>query len=212
MRLFRVAAERVRRIGAAGRAVVAGLLPQLRTPREPFSPEALIRWVRRSPWGQALVVLFAFGAVGVVLLVGYLMFAGPRMRTQPRILPFQAAMPLAPADAVPLVDPVPYLPSIEAAMKLRNPLKPTPENLARGKVYYRYYCLFCHGEHGDGHGPVGESYVPVPANLRTAKIKAYPDGKLLHAMLAGPGHEPILPRVVPPEHRWPLVLYIRHWP
>ena len=85
----------------------------------------------------------------------------------------------------------------------------TAADRARGKVYYDYYCVFCHGDKGDGNGPVGESYVPVPADLRAAKIQAYADGELLRAMLVGTGHEPVLGRVVHPEHRWYLVLYVR---
>ena len=60
-----------------------------------------------------------------------------------------------------------------------------------------------------GNGPVGESYFPAPADLRTGKVSHYSDGRLLRAMLTGIGHEPVLERVVPPRHRWCLVLYVR---
>jgi cytochrome c1 len=64
------------------------------------------------------------------------------------------------------------------------------ENYARGKIYYGYYCSFCHGDKGDGFGPVGYSYNPVPADLHTAKIQSMSDGELLYAMLTGTGHAP----------------------
>jgi hypothetical protein len=148
--------------------------------------------------GIALAVI-AFG------VFSYLLFTGPRMRTQINIRPFQAQMPVIPKGAVPVVDAFEALPDSNQA----NPLAKTPENYARGKVYYGYYCVFCHGESGAGDGPVGYSYVPVPTDLRTKKVKSLSDGQLLRAMLAGVGHEPVLERVVPSEHRWYLELYVR---
>jgi mono/diheme cytochrome c family protein len=119
-------------------------------------------------------------------------------------------MPATPAGVVP-VDLESPLPTADDASRLRNPLPATKENIARGKVYYNYYCVFCHGEQGDGAGPVGEAYVPVPADLRSRKILAYSDGQMLRAMLLGEGHAPVLQRTVYPEHRWYLVLYVRQF-
>ncbi len=144
-----------------------------------------------------------------LLLVGacvfaYLLFTGPHMRIQPNIKSFQARMPTPPAGAVP-VEPAPELPQKTA----KNPLSTSEEHYEWGKTYYEYYCLFCHGEKGDGNGPVGQSYVPIPTDLRLPKVQALSDGELYRAMLSGTGHAPVLERVVPPEHRWYLVLYIR---
>jgi len=109
------------------------------------------------------------------------------------------------------MDPAPPLPSEAEAGSVRNPLSDTPENVARGAVYYQYYCVFCHGETGNGDGLVGESYVPTPADLGQAKFATYSDGELLRACLLGTGHAPVLERVVAPEHRWYLVLYARQF-
>lgn len=86
---------------------------------------------------------------------------------------------------------------------------PTEENLHRGKVYYAYYCIFCHGENGEGNGPVGQSYVPKPANLNADSITRYSVPELYDASLTGTGHEPVLRQVIPAEHRKYLILYIR---
>ncbi|MDQ1256891.1 MAG: hypothetical protein QG656_1491 [Candidatus Hydrogenedentes bacterium] len=56
---------------------------------------------------------------------------------------------------------------------------------------------------------MGQSYVPRPADLCGPKVQGYSDGEILRTMLTGEGHEPVLGRVVPTEHRWPLVLYVR---
>jgi hypothetical protein len=151
-----------------------------------------------------IVLAAVLGVTSWVLLVG------PRMYEQQHIKPFQARMPMMPAGVVP-VDPEDVLPTADDALGMRNPLSATDENLACGKVYYAYYCIFCHGERGDGAGPVGQAYLPVPADLASKKIAAYSDGQVLRAMLLGEGHAPVLERTVYPEHRWPLVLYVRHF-
>jgi len=138
----------------------------------------------------------------------FVLYEGPRMTVQHHLREFQMVMP-APAAGTATVTPPARLPAEAEAAALKNPLPPTSHNVASGGVYYGYYCVFCHGDSGAGDGPVGQSYTPVPADLRTAKIAAYPDGKLLRSMLTGTGHEPVLQRVVPPGHRWFLVTYLR---
>jgi hypothetical protein len=151
-----------------------------------------------------------FAAVAVVLgVASYLLFTGPRMLVQPHVRTFRATMLPTPEGSVPVANPLVALPTAEAAKSLNNPLPGTPENRARGRVYYGYYCAFCHGPTGRGDGPVGTSYVPVPADLASEKVRGYSDGQLLRAMFTGTGHEPMLERIVPAEYRWYLVLHAR---
>ncbi len=147
----------------------------------------------------------------------------PHMVVQPHLRAFDAQMPHEPAGAVP-IEPSPRVPGEEQAAGLNNPLlgrgAATPTQTAWGRTYYQYYCAFCHGERGEGNGPVGESYVPRPADLRSPRIKAMSDGRLLRAMLTGAGHQvivspgvptsaPVLEYAVPPDYWWYLVLYVR---
>jgi hypothetical protein len=159
--------------------------------------------------GIALGVCIVLVGLAVVSAMGFVLLTAPRMRIQPSIRTYQTAVPPLPAGVIPVEQPVVALPSEEDALTWTNPVTATPENSARGKVYYQYYCIFCHGEQGRGDGPVGQSYVPIPADLSAQKIQAYSDGQLLRAMLSGIGHEPVLERVVPPEHRGYLVHYVR---
>jgi mono/diheme cytochrome c family protein len=89
------------------------------------------------------------------------------------------------------------------------PIPKTPLAIRNGRTYYGYYCLMCHGEKGDGNGPVGESYDPKPADLTSPKYAKLNDGQLLNRMLHGEGHDPVMAQTVQPEHRWPLLLYVR---
>ena len=150
------------------------------------------------------------GALLTVLAVAaYLFMNGPRMYEQEHIRAYQAVMPATPEGSVAVTDALVGLPSEEEAKGLKNPLEAATENVASAKVYYGYYCAFCHGATGRGDGPVGASYVPRPSDLTSAKIRAYSDGQLLRAMLRGVGHETMLERIVPPEYRWHLVLQVR---
>ncbi len=164
------------------------------------------RCATRHAWLIVIGVgLAAFVAVAVSF---YLIFSGPYMVEQAHIRAFQAPMPL-PAEGTVPVEPTQALPTAREAATVANSVSDTPENRARGGVYYQYYCLFCHGAKGDGNGPVAESYLPPPPDLRTPKVQALSDGELLRAMILGPGHEPVLAYTVLPAHRWYLVTYVR---
>jgi len=152
----------------------------------------------------------AIGGVVLGTLAAYVYFCSPRMWVMPHLLAFQAPEPMLPAGVVP-VEAAPPLPTAEEAAGVKSPVPASPETLEAGAVYYQYYCIFCHGPNGDGNGPVGESYVPKPADLRDTKYAAYSDGQLLRGILLGVGHEPVLERVVRPEHRWSLVQYTRQF-
>ena len=157
---------------------------------------------------KKLIPLLLIPPLLVAALFGFVLYEGPRMRVQHNIRDFQMSLPNIPAGTQ-SVHPPERLPSFLQATRLKNPLPGNAENLAKARVYYSYYCVFCHGDSGAGDGPVGESYIPRPADLRTGKIAGYRDGELLRSMLTGVGHEPVLERVVAPEHRWYLVLFLR---
>lgn len=164
--------------------------------------------------------------IGIALVVGFILsvaaalvyLTSPRMYVQPHFRTYQRVAPPLPEGVV-VAGPAPAgptsigqripLPSVDEAKSLANPEAATAESLARGKVYYAYYCVFCHGEKGDGNGPVGESYTPIPTDLRADKLRTYSDGQLYRAMLTGIGHDPVLDYTVLPEHRWHLVNYVR---
>jgi mono/diheme cytochrome c family protein len=147
-------------------------------------------------------VVFLIGAVTVATTALYLMFSGPRMRIQPKYLPYQSQMPPTPEGIVP----VSFAP---ADVPPENPLPDDEKTRATGRVYYGYYCAFCHGGAGQVTGPVGRSYVPTPTPLSSPWIRAMSDGQLYRAMLTGVGHEPVLDYVIDAEKRWYIVRYVR---
>ena len=153
------------------------------------------------------IVVFVAAVIAVVAL--YLMFSGPRMRVQPKLLPYQALMPATPDGVVPVVVKPALVPPAEAVAQLRNPLPDTALTRETGQIYYGYYCAFCHGQTGRGDGPVGYSYTPAPTDLALPRVQTLADGALYRAMLTGVGHEPVLGYVMRPQATWYTVSYVR---
>ncbi|MCF8415359.1 MAG: cytochrome c [Crocinitomicaceae bacterium] len=99
-----------------------------------------------------------------------------------------------------------------AAASDMNPLKITAENseelLKSGKTLYTAYCQHCHGEKGDGNGPMvlSGAYVGVPNYTERA---AKSDGQLFYSIYYGlnamGGHSSQLNK----KEIWTLVHYVR---
>ena len=57
-----------------------------------------------------------------------------------------------------------------------KPPKKTPELLNEGKKLFEANCTSCHGEKGDGKGPVGMALTPHPADF-AEPLKNWPNTK-----------------------------------
>ena len=155
----------------------------------------------------AIIVLVAGMAV-----VSLLLFTGPHMTKQPHILAYQDPTAAPAPGAIPVEGSGMWPEGDSALMK-----PPEAATSAIGKIYFGYYCAFCHGDNGDGNGPVGQSIVPKPADLRDPAIKTWSDSQLATAMLNGEGHtvlrdsvrRPVLARIIPPAQIPALVRYVR---
>jgi DMSO reductase family type II enzyme heme b subunit len=66
-----------------------------------------------------------------------------------------------------------------AAEAQPGPPPATPDNLARGRAIYVKRCLVCHGDKGDGKGPVAPFLEPRPRDFVTAsfKLRSTPSGE-----------------------------------
>lgn len=164
--------------------------------------------IRPGTWKKIGAVVFLIVAIGAAAVALDLMFSGPRMRIQPKYLPYQAQMPPVPEGIVPVSLPE-AMRALPLAAQLENPLQDTERTRATGQVYYSYYCAFCHGKAGEVTGPVGRSYMPAPTPLSSPRVQAMSDGELYRAMLTGAGHEPVLDYVIGVRARWYIVSYVR---
>jgi mono/diheme cytochrome c family protein len=72
-----------------------------------------------------------------------------------------------------------------AKANLENPLPYTEENLATGKALYTIYCAICHGDQGDGQGPLvqREKILGIPSYDDAGR--AITEGSVYHVMYYG---------------------------
>lgn len=98
-----------------------------------------------------------------------------------------------------------------AAQTLVNELLNTMENLERGKVAYGIYCMVCHGEKGDGQGPlfVNKKYIYPPGNLLSEKMRANPEADIYHVITVGWGIMGEHGSMITPDDRWKIAMYIK---
>lgn len=154
---------------------------------------------------QKLVAAFLVLAGLVSIGAAIALLHGPHMRWQASLRSHDAPVPPMPSGTVPMHS---TSPAASGEMAETAPL-PAAVAVEYGQTYYAYYCVYCHGPTGDGDGPVGESHLPKPADLRLPRVQQLTDDELTHAMLFGTGHEPVLENVVQKQHRQSLVSYVR---
>jgi mono/diheme cytochrome c family protein len=115
----------------------------------------------------------------------------------------QAQQPAAAAPATDAKIPV-------EAVNQVNPVKPSPDSLARAKKIYGYECAMCHGDDGSGTGDLAKNLKTKLSDLRDpTALKARTDGEIYYIINHGMGEmEGEGPRVKP-EDTWNLVNYVR---
>jgi mono/diheme cytochrome c family protein len=96
----------------------------------------------------------------------------------------------------------------EAASKA-NPVKPTPESLAKAKKTYAIDCAMCHGEKGDGKGELAADMKNVTDFTAPDAMKNRTDGELFYIIRKGKGEMPPEGDRAKDDEVWGLVNYIR---
>lgn len=134
------------------------------------------------------------------------MYRQPSVETYeaPGRLPPEGAVALGAERHVPLLN----------SDSLVNPLAGQMNEavLERGRLLYRSYCVMCHGETGEGDGPVvGQNRFPAALqtiNLLTDRARGYTDGYIYGMIGNGRGLMPSYRRI-PAQDRWYIVNYVR---
>lgn len=101
-------------------------------------------------------------------------------------------------------------------LRKTNPLPPTPGHLQAGKKLYTetakpLACMNCHGQQGDGAGPIGAALVPPPRNFTCGStMKAISDGQLFWVIKNGsPGTGMMAFPGLSDEEVWQIIHYIK---
>ena len=94
----------------------------------------------------------------------------------PEVQPYAESPRVTPADTIPVHGGEPPMSLEQATIKMHNPLQPTPENLAKGKEQFTTYCAPCHGESGQGNGPVAHILAKPPKIWFLVRARISPTG------------------------------------
>jgi mono/diheme cytochrome c family protein len=122
---------------------------------------------------------------------------------------FTSVVPTAPAQAAQKpAPPTEYKIPPEAAQK-PNPVKPTPEGMAKTRKMYAMDCAMCHGENGDGKGELAADLKNVTDFTKPDAMKDRTDGELFYIIRKGKGEMPPEGDRAKDEDVWNLVNYIR---
>jgi mono/diheme cytochrome c family protein len=92
---------------------------------------------------------------------------------------------------------------------LRNPLPFDDKSVALGEERYGFYCVMCHGPNADGRGTVGQSFHPLPADLKSPEVQGQSDGMLFQKISLGSKRAPALLHTVAEKDRWAIIHFIR---
>jgi len=94
-----------------------------------------------------------------------------------------------------------------------NPVKPTPESLARGKRQYGFDCAMCHAKDGSGTGDVAaDMKLMMHDESNPETLKDRTDGELFYIIKKGKDQMPPEGDRVKDEAVWDMVNYIRSFP
>ncbi len=101
------------------------------------------------------------------------------------------------------------------ADKTKNPVEATEASIATGKELFmtrgKGFCVFCHGETGEGNKENLPRLRRVPADLSDAKrMPKLSDGNIFWKMTKGiPGIMPSREKALTEEERWHVVNFVR---
>ena len=134
-----------------------------------------------------------------------------RMRETPAVRPQEVPLFNMEAGIVP-VNAGEAIYRATAGVDLVSPVDATePLVVARGKAVYLTYCAQCHGYNYDGNGTVGQSFQPLPTDLRSPEVQTKPEGELFKTVSYGiPGkRQPALQTTVTIDDRWHVIAFIK---
>jgi mono/diheme cytochrome c family protein len=157
-----------------------------------------------------LVCIFGLVVYGVLTLYDETMQVG-RMWETPAIRPHEEPIPVMAGGIVPFE-------GGEAFYRVADPdaiqapvSSDRNQTIAQGSQGYQYFCIHCHGGHYDGMGTVGQSFAPLPSDLRSAKVQAMTPGRLFYEISYGipDGRQPALDTTIDIAERWQIVAYVK---
>lgn len=131
-----------------------------------------------------------------------------RMKDDDALDTYQSTFPDPPKGTIPMNGGLEVIRNADPK-ELQNPLGADPKAVDRGKLAYGYYCVHCHGPELDGYGTVGQSFTPVPTNLRDPRVQGQSDGDLYQKIRLGFRRHPPLAETTNAPDTWAIIRYLR---
>ncbi len=94
------------------------------------------------------------------------------------------------------------------AAKVKSPVAPSKESVARGEAIYKASCLDCHGPQGRGDGKQAKGLSKKPADL-AAELREDSDGEIFWKVSEGKRPMPGFKKDLKEDARWDVVNYLR---
>jgi len=127
------------------------------------------------------------------------------MEIQPSYRPMENPLP-PPERSIPIEGPI-AIPGMGAP---ENPTTADEASLARGQELFVINCRMCHGQTGEGTGPIAPFLANKPANLTSDVVQSKSDGSMFLTITNGiTGKMPPLNENLLVSERWDVVNYIR---
>jgi len=98
------------------------------------------------------------------------------------------------------------------AKRLKNPLEPTPLNIAEERDHFADHCALCHANDGSGKTMINEGLYPPAPDLRAEDTQQLSDGELMYIIKNGIRFTGMPGWGGADEDNWKLVLFVRHLP
>jgi mono/diheme cytochrome c family protein len=160
-----------------------------------------------------LFVFVLFAGTAALMALRYIddYAAAGRMRETPAVWPHEQPIPPMEAGIV-AVSGGEALFRATPADKLVIPLNLNDLTVIEtgGKLYLTY-CAQCHGTNYDGNGTVGQSFHPLPTDLRSAKVQSLSPGASFKEISYGmpKGRQPALATTIAVLDRWRIVAFVK---
>ena len=127
------------------------------------------------------------------------------MEIQPSYRPMENPLP-PPEHSIPIEGPI-AIPGMGAP---ENPTTADEASLTRGQELFVINCRMCHGQTGEGTGPIAPFLANKPANLTSDVVQSKSDGSIFLTITNGiTGKMPPLNENLLVSERWDVVNFIR---
>jgi len=156
-----------------------------------------------------ILFVFIFGVYRVIIKVDN-DFPYGRMRETPSVRPYEEPLLLMEGGIVPAAGGEEIFKATPAE-QLHSPFQASPDVVKQGETLYFTFCAQCHGKTHDGNGTVGQSFAPLPGDLRSAKVQSLSEGVLFKEISYGipKGRQPPLATTIAAADRWRIISYVK---